>query len=369
MNQSKPQEPKKKKKEKERSSSTSHKKHSSPSTITRVSHVPMQSVKMIKMGPAVLGSTVFATSDYSVNAGNSDLWPRLAQVARTYQYWKAVNWHVRYEPIASMFGANKSGIVTVSLLQNWYDAPPDTMTAQTERARKSVTVPAWESVTLKLDPTRWKYVRDSAGSQGQDMRLDDEIIEVGVEGTDASAVGAAIGYLYLTADIEFRIPYTVSMLNAPRTNGVFVLNRTTDLNFVSSPGGTSTAVDVSPASDGFLLNSAYTGATTSGGVLYLTGGTYRVRVQMNFICAASPSYVLLSWSSTGHKQLIQLEGATSTLGAHLALSDIYARSVSNECVVTVAEGAVASMNPVVKATQASSTSITGLGMILIVSPH
>ncbi len=79
--------------------------------------------------------------------------------------------------------------------------------------------------------------------------------------------------------------------------------------------------------------------------------------------------MLLSWSSTGHKQLIQLEGYSNALGAHLALIDTNTRSVANECVITVAEGAVASMNPVVKATQASSTSITGLGMILIVSPH
>lgn len=338
-------------------------------TISRISHVPMQSVKMIKMGPGIIGSSTFATLDFSVNAGNSSLWPRLAQVARTYQYWRAVNWHVKYEPIASMFGANKSGNVTLSLLENWYDAPPDSMTAQTERARRSVTVPAWQSGTLKLDPTRWKYVRDSPGSQGQDMRLDDEVIEVGTEGTDAASAGQVIGYLYLTADIEFRTPYTVSISNAPRTNTVFVLARKADFSFPSSPGGTSTAVDCTPASDGFLSNAFYSGASVSGGVIYLVGGTYNVRVIMNFVCASSPAFGHLSFASTGHKQLIQVESAASSLGANFQLLNGAVQAAVSECVVSVPEGNVASLNPVVLAVQAASTPFGCYGLFVVITPH
>jgi hypothetical protein len=339
-------------------------------TVTRVTHVPMQSVKMIKMGGAVLGSTVFSSLDYSVNAGNSDLWPRLAQVAKTYQYWRAVNWHVRYEPIASVFGSNKSGIITVSLLENWYDAPPDTMTAQTERARRSITVPAWECATLKLDPTRWKYVRDSYGSQGQDMRLDDEVIEVGVEGTDASSVGAAIGYLYLTADIEFRTPYTVSMLNPPRTNTIYIANRKTDFSCPSGPSGVTTSIAVEPASDGFLTNSAYSGVFVSGGNLYLSGGTYNVRTYCNFQCAAAGSSLQMFYIGTAYKQLIQLDAAAASVGAYLPLPSAgVAEFCVSECVITVAEGGTATLSPTVTCFQSGSTPIASWGMLIVITAH
>lgn len=360
---------KKEKKPAKDKAEASQKRSPPPKTITRISHVPMQSVKMIKMGPGVVGSTTFTTSDYSVNAGNSDLWPRLAQVAHTYQYWRATNWHVKYEPIASMFGANKSGNVTLSLLENWYDAPPDTMTAQTERARRSITVPAWQSGTLKLDPTRWKYVRDSNGSQGQDMRLDDEIIEAGVEGTDASSSGQVIGYLYLTADIEFRTPYTVSILHAPRTNAVFVTTRKADFSFPSSPGGTTTNVDLTPSSDGYLLNSAYSGATVVAGNVTLTGGTYSVRIYMNVNCASTPGFAHLSFSATAANQLLQLESAASALGTDWQLLNGASQCISNECVVTVPEGTIAAITPAIKCMQASSTPFGCYGAFVVVTPH
>lgn len=339
-----------------------------PKTITRVSHVPMQSVKMIKMGGAVIGQTTFSAQDYSINAGNAALWPRLAQVARTYQYWKAVNWHVKYEPIASMFGANKSGVVTLSLLENWYDAKPDTMTAQTERARRSVTVPAWESATLRLDPTRWKYVRDSPGSQGQDMRLDDEVIEVGVEGTDAAAAGQAIGYLYITADIEFRVPYTVSMLNAPRSNTVFVAMRPNDVLLASSPAGVSTGLGFSGAT--VLDNSFYTGASLDSGVVILQGGTYSVTCIGSFSCASVPCYVCLSFAATGANQLIQPEGASSRPGCELNLTVASGNNeLISECVTSVPEGQTASLVPSALCIQAASANVTLHGLWIKIVPH
>lgn len=356
-----------KKKKSEQSVKRTSKAPSPPKTVTRISHVPMQSVKMIKMGGAVIGNTTFAAQDYSINAGNSALWPRLAQVARTYQYWRAVNWHVRYEPVASMFGANKSGVVTLSLLENWYDAKPDTMTAQTERARRSITVPAWECSTLKLDPTRWKYVRDSPGSQGQDMRLDDEVIEVGVEGTDAAAAGQSIGYLYITADIEFRIPYTVSLLNAPRTNGVFVCARTNDVVLASSPSGVSTGLGFNGGT--VLDNSYYTGVTLDSGVVILQGGTYEARCVGNFSCPSVPAYLIFSWSATGANQLIQPEGSGSRLGTELTLSVATTNALSTSCVVTVPEGKDASLVPTIFCSQAASANVTLHGVWIVITPH
>lgn len=344
------------------------KKHSPPKTITRVSHVPMQSVKMIKMGGAVIGNTTFAAQDYSINAGNSALWPRLAQVARTYQYWRATSWHVRYEPIASMFGANKSGVVTLSLLENWYDAKPDTMTAQTERARRSITVPAWECGTLKLDPTRWKYVRDSPGSQGQDMRLDDEVIEVGVEGTDAAAAGQSIGYLYITADIEFRVPYTVSMLNPPRTNTVFVAARPNDVNLASSPSGVATGLGFSGAT--VLGNSFYTGVSLDSGNIMLQGGTYYATCVGNFSCASVPAFISFSWSATGASQLIQLDGVAPRIGTEAVISSATGGyALATYCVVSVPEGETAALVPSALCIQAASTNVLLHGLWVAITSH
>lgn len=336
-----------------------------PKTIERISHVPMQSVKMIKMGGAVLGRTTFETMDYSINAGNSYLWPRLAQVAKTYQYWRAVRWQVKYEPIASVFGANKSGVVTVSLLENWYDAPPDTMTAQTERARRSITIPAWESGTLTLDPTRWKYVRDSEGSQGQDMRLDDEIIEVGVEGTDGASAGQAIGYLYLTADIEFRVPYTVSLLHPPRSNRVFTFAYDTNVNYASSPTGVSTAVGLYPTPGAYLNNVAYTGTILESGALNLYGGTYCVRFYFSMSCASVPASTDLSFSATGANKLVQLELPGYRVNNVTAN---FADSGACECVVSVNEGSVAALAPSAKCIQAASATMIMTNYLMVVIP-
>jgi len=332
-----------------------------------------ESAHHIKLASAVLGSVNFAVQDISFNAGNSTLFPRLAQIARTYQYYRFTKWHIEYEPIASVFGNGQSGQVNISLLQNWYDPIPDNMTAQTERSRACMGGPAWKGFKLNLPATGWKYVRDAPSAQGQDMRLDDEIIEVGTEGFVAGAAGVAVGYLYVTADVEFKTPYTVSLLSPPRTNTIQVFNTTADYSLTSSPAGLQNALvwntGGSPAS---LTYSAYTGCTytvgTDGSQFTLQGGTYRIDVNATVFCTGAGAIILQLYPSAGYSQLMQLDTTSFGAGAilnFLASTDTVARM---SAVITVPEGAPITFSIWAVCVQAASAPIQIRSEQLICTP-
>jgi len=194
-------------------------------------------IKKAQFGTPLLGSTAYELLDICFNPGNATLLPREAKIASTFQEWRARSSKLEFEPIASVFGGSKSGKVIMSLLNNAYDAPPDSAVSQSERGKVVTAKPLWESQTLICPPTKWLYVRAQAGSQGQDMRLDDQVFEIGIEGCDATVVGQPVGYFYLTAEIELRTPYTPSLQFAPRTNTLFGLMNTTDQTLITSPAG------------------------------------------------------------------------------------------------------------------------------------
>lgn len=331
-----------------------------------------ETIHDVKMATGLIASTGYSVLDYSFNAGNSSLFPRLASMADLYQMWRAVKWHIRWVPIASMFGNNKSGVVCLSQIKNWYDAVPDSMTAQTERGRRSRVKDIWEGFTLDMLPTSWKYVRDSFGSGGKDMRLNDEIIEVGLEGCDAAATGAIVGYIYVSAVVEFKDPYTVSILNAPRTNSIQIFGGGTHGNsstYPTLPGGVTSNLSFPAAGTQGLANSGFTGVSkTTTTQFQFAGGTYRLSVRFNAACAGVATMSTSVTTSAG--QIIQQDGGANALDGPVvnltSAANYY--PMAYDGVLVVPEGSIATVAILFNGVQAAATAITIYNPIFIVEP-
>jgi hypothetical protein len=303
----------------------------------------------------VPGSTSRVTYTYSLNPGDSTIFPRLALLSQAWTMYIFRSLRAVWYPLGSAFaGANQTGQMVWNFQNNWYSAPSNSL-SMADAKKPSKLGNAWEPFSTKCSPdilNRRRYLRSSVASGGLDMRLTDILAEFVVDGTPSTA---SIGRIELEGEVEFSTDYVANPTYPPRTNKGYAYQFLTQ-NVASA---VVTALDITGGTE--LSNTYNTGvvagvAPSPTTTFALYGGNYFIRFQ---------AYVTGTTITQGYIDIVPGAGIAQQIGssiANLGGSTFSASAMTwhDTLFVTVPEDAT---NP---ATLQFEVKITGTGTLTVV---
>jgi hypothetical protein len=251
--------------------------------------------------------TEFTNTAYSINPGNTSLFPWLATVAASYQQYRFEGLVFEFKTLSS--DITSGGALGSVILATDYDVLDTQYADKVHMENSQYAVSAKPSVsqihTIECDPQAstqnlW-YVRDSGSADGDSRFYDLGKFQIATQGLPGSA-GTVIGELWASYDVNLFKPEIVqaSTMGA-RVNSAGTVSKTAVLG--SAPLVTGEAVTATPGAIVFNQTQDYlmviktTGTGASSYNLTITGATV---VELVNISNTALTEQIRAWTVSAH---------------------------------------------------------------------
>jgi hypothetical protein len=238
------------------------------------------------VGEVVSTSTSFVVlNTYSVNPGQSSVFPWLAKKALLYEKYQFKNLEFFYKPQVSQFASlGTTGKVILSFDYDASDAPPSSK-QQAEDTDPSADGMPYERISLKMNPRELhrnsdaKYVRPAGLPGGTDIKTYDcGVLTVSTSGIEANS--GTLGELWVRYNCVLSVPVLESTTTAPTNFSV--------TSFQDTAAGVINGNPYQPVLNAAATNNVVKvngiGVVNTAGSIVPPPGNYFYMVQSLFVC-------------------------------------------------------------------------------------